>query len=70
MPQPFNIWMNIPLTPEGAIDWRPTVSSPGDRVTLRAEMDCIVVMSACPQDMVPINGADMTPVELAFEVAQ
>ena len=30
----------------------------------------IVVISACPEDMVPINGADMTPVELAFEVAQ
>jgi uncharacterized protein YcgI (DUF1989 family) len=70
VPQPFNVWMNIPLTPEGAIDWRPTVSAPGDRVTLRAERDCIVVLSACPQDMVPINGAGMTPVELAFEVAQ
>ena len=36
---------------------------------MRAEMDCIVVMSACPQDMIPINGADMRPVEIAFSVA-
>ena len=35
---------------------------------LRAELDCIIVMSACPQDMVPINGPDMEPVELHFQV--
>ena len=68
VPQPFNIWMNTPVQPDGSIDWLPTVSSPGDRVTLRAEMDCIVVMSACPQDMTPINGPDMKPVDLQFEV--
>jgi hypothetical protein len=70
VPQPFNVWMNIPLAPDWTIDWRPPVARPGDRVTLRAEMDCIVVMSACPQDLVPINGEDMTPVELQAEVVQ
>jgi len=37
-------------------------------VTLRAEMDLVIVFSACPQDMMPTNGADMTPkdVELVF----
>ena len=68
VPQPFNVWMNIPVGPDGAIAFLPTVSKPGDRLTLRAEIDCIVVMSACPQDMVPINGPDMRPVELHFEV--
>jgi uncharacterized protein YcgI (DUF1989 family) len=68
VPQPFNVWMNIPVGPDGAIEFRPTVSAPGDRVTLVAAMDCVVVMSACPQDMVPVNGADMRPVDLAFEV--
>ena len=38
-------------------------------MVLRAEIDCIVAMSACPQDMIPINGADMRPVEIAFSVA-
>ena len=68
VPQPLNIWMNIPVRSDGSIDWLPTVSRPGDRVTLRAEMDCIIVMSACPQDMVPINGPDMKPVDLHFQV--
>ena len=68
VPQPFNVWMNIPLAADWTIDWRPPVARPGDRITLQAEMDCIVVMSACPQDLVPINGEDMTPVELHAEV--
>ena len=69
VPQPFNVWMNIPVRQDGSIDWLPTVSKPGDRVTLRAEMDCLVVISACPQDMVPINGPDMRPMGLHFQVA-
>ncbi len=68
VPQPFNVWMNIPVRPDGAIAWLAPVAMPGDRVGLRAEMDCIVVLSACPQDLVPINGADMKPVEIEFEV--
>jgi uncharacterized protein YcgI (DUF1989 family) len=66
VPQSFNIWMNTPVRADGSIDWLPTVSKPGDQVRLRAEMDCLVVMSACPQDMVPINGPDMKPVDLHF----
>ena len=69
VPQPFNLWMNIPVGADAGIAWLPTVSRPGDRVVLRAEMDCIVAMSACPQDMIPINGADMRPVAIAFSVS-
>jgi uncharacterized protein YcgI (DUF1989 family) len=60
--------MNIPVGEGGAVDWLPPVSRPGDYVVLRAELDCIAVMSACPQDMVPINGAAMTPTEVHFQV--
>jgi len=68
IPAPLNLWMNIPINAEGGIDWCPTVSKPGDYVDMTAEMDCIAVMSACPQDIVPINGPDSTPVELHFEI--
>jgi uncharacterized protein YcgI (DUF1989 family) len=37
-------------------------------VRLRAAIDCIVVMSACPQDLIPINGKECTPVEVHYEV--
>jgi uncharacterized protein YcgI (DUF1989 family) len=47
--------MNIPVSPGGELAWRETVSKPGDSVTFRALVDCIMVMSACPQDVIPIN---------------
>lgn len=68
IPCPFNLWMNIPINKEYATDWCPPVSSAGDYADFRAEMDCIAVMSACPQDLVPVNGVDNTPVELHYEV--
>jgi uncharacterized protein YcgI (DUF1989 family) len=68
VPQPFNLWMNIPVGDDWGIGWKPPVSKAGDHVLLRAEMDCIVVMSACPQDIIPINGENCTPVEVAFVV--
>lgn len=67
-PSPLNLFMNIPMLDGNAIDFRPPVSTPGSFVTLRAEMDCVVAFSACPQDMIPINGADMTPVSAHFEI--
>ncbi|MGD1876454.1 MAG: DUF1989 domain-containing protein [Kiloniellaceae bacterium] len=68
VPQPLNLWMNIPVDDAWGIDWKPPVSQPGDHVLLRAEMDCIVAMSACPQDIIPINGEACTPVGVEFAV--
>lgn len=67
-PSPLNLWMNIPVDGDGRIQWLAPLSKAGDFVVLRAQMDCIVAMSACPQDMVPINGADCVPVEVQYEV--
>lgn len=70
VPAPLNIWMNTPVAADGSISWLAPVSSKGDRFVLRAEMDVVAVMSACPQDMVPINGADQMPHGLSFLVAE
>ena len=61
IPCPFNIWMNTPPLPDGSIAYLAPVSAPGDHVDLLAELDCIAVVSACPMDLLPINGADHTP---------
>jgi len=55
-PAPLNLFMNIPWTPEGALAWAEPASTPGSHVVLRAEMDLVVAFSACPQDILPING--------------
>ncbi|WP_322418776.1 urea carboxylase-associated family protein [Mesorhizobium huakuii] len=70
VPAPLNIWMNTPVAADGSISWLAPVSSSGDRFVLRAEIDVVAVMSACPQDMVPINGADQMPQSLAFIVGE
>jgi hypothetical protein len=48
--------------------WYRLTPRPGDRVELEAEMDCIVVLSACPHDIFPVNGADCTPKDVAYSV--
>jgi hypothetical protein len=67
-PSPLNLWMNTPVVDGLGLDWLPPVSRPGDYVVLRAELDCILAMSACPQDLVPINGANLSPTEAHFQV--
>lgn len=68
VPCPLNLYMNIPVKGDVQLDFCAPVSKPGDYVTLRAEMDCVVVFSACPQDMVPVNGASQTPTEAHFRI--
>ena len=65
-PSPLNLWMNIPVSADGSTGWGEPLSKPGDYVVLRAQMDCIVAMSACPQDMLPINGAACQPTEAHY----
>ena len=68
VPDPFNLWMNIPMTSDGKTSFKPTVSLPGDEMVFLALDDCIAVMSACPQDMNPINGYGGEPTEIHFRV--
>jgi len=66
VPQPFNLWMNVPIRRDYTIEWRGAASKAGDFVDLKAALDCVVVMSACPQDLTPVNGHN--PRELAFRL--
>ena len=68
VPSPLNLFMNIPWTQEGALSFEAPVTKPGDYVVLRAEQDVIVAFSACPQDILPINGRHTTPTEAHFKV--
>jgi uncharacterized protein YcgI (DUF1989 family) len=65
-PSPLNLFMHIPWTVEGVLSWEEPVSQPGSYVTLRAEMDAVIAFSACPQDILPINGRARQPTEAHF----
>ncbi len=67
-PSPLNLWMNIPVDGEGNTEWGVPASKPGDYVVLRAEMDCVVAMSCCPQDILPINGEAREPTEAHYRI--
>jgi hypothetical protein len=59
--------MNFPIEGNRLMLGTP-LSKPGDYVLLRALMNVIVIMSACPMDVVPINGPDCTPRAVHYEI--
>ena len=67
-PAPWNLFMNIPVAADGSLAFLPPISRPGSSITLRAEMDIVIAFSACPQDLIPINGAACIPMEAHFEL--
>lgn len=67
-PSPLNLFMNIPWTPDGALAWAEPLSTPGSYVVLRAEIDLVIAFSACPQDILPINGRTGHTTEAHFSV--
>jgi uncharacterized protein len=68
-PSPLNLFMNIPWSGPGDLSFEPPVSVPGSFVVLRAEMDLVIALSACPQDILVINGIGCSPTEAHFEVS-
>ena len=69
IPSPFNLWMNVPVAGNGNVSFAAPVSKPGDYVIFKAEKDCIAVMSACPQDVTPVNGNECIISDLEFIVS-
>jgi urea carboxylase-associated protein 1 len=65
----INFFMNVPVTPEGGLEFADGVSGAGKYVELRAERDTLVVISNCPQLNNPCNGYDPTPVRLIISPA-
>ncbi|ARN22847.1 urea amidolyase associated protein UAAP2 [Piscinibacter gummiphilus] len=61
-----NFFMNVPVTPEGGLEFADGVSGPGKYVELHAEMDVWMLVSNCPQLNNPCNAYNPTPVEFVF----
>lgn len=60
-PDPLNLFMSVETSPTGELSLNPSVAAPGSRVVLQAQQDLVLIVSACPQDLVPINGTDGPP---------
>ena len=60
----WNVFMHNRVTDEGAVVTDPAAHPAGSRIALRAEMDLVVLLSACPQDLTPCNDFDPTSMQL------
>jgi len=62
----INWFMNVPVEADGALGIVDGISRAGLTVTLRAEVDVLVLVSNCPQINNPCNGFDPTPIRIVI----
>lgn len=53
VPQPVNFFMNVAVLPDGSVRFGSPRTAADDFVLLRAFVDCLAVISACPQEWNP-----------------
>ena len=57
----FNVFMNVELFADGGFKIHPTEVAKDDHIDLRAEMDVLAAVSACPADTSPTNNFTSAP---------
>ncbi len=64
VPDPINLFQNTPVGADGSLGMEVSAAKAGDKVELRASMDALIAVSACPQDQNPINNWEVTDIRL------
>lgn len=64
VPQPFNIFGNVPIGADGSVLNGPAPSKKGDYIVMKAWIDVICAVSACPQQFNSISGWFPTEVQI------
>lgn len=63
LPHPINIFQNTPMRLDGTYaEFQPSPAKAGDKMVLKAMVDVVVVGSACPFDLQPLNGERLTDI--------
>lgn len=70
VPDPVNFFQNMPVGSDGQTTPLPALTEPGDSVTLVAETDVHVIVTACSMDLKPINGDRLGPLRLETDGRQ
>jgi uncharacterized protein YcgI (DUF1989 family) len=65
--EPFNLFQNGPVTSEGKMMVTDPLSKPGDRIVFEVLQDLVCAVSSCPQDIIPGNGLQVTPIGIRIE---
>ena len=64
LPSNINFFMNVPVTPQGGLQFADGISAAGRHVQLKALMDTLVLISNCPQLNNPCNAYNPTAVQV------
>jgi Uncharacterized conserved protein len=65
--QAMSISLNVSVSPDQTLVYAPPRSKAGDKVGFRAEMDVIVGVTACSDDMSACNNGQCKPIKIAIE---
>ncbi|MDQ2665305.1 MAG: urea carboxylase-associated family protein [Gemmatimonadota bacterium] len=68
IPTTLNVFMNVVVAPDGALDILPPLSRAGDYLLLRAEMDLIVGVTACSAEL--SNNGSFKPIDVELLSAE
>ncbi len=60
----LNLWLPSAVDPAGMLRWWPAWCRRGDRIDLRAELDLLVILSTCPDDLFGSSQYDPSPVRV------
>jgi len=70
IPDPINLFQSTRPKTDGTIDYQPAATQAGEHIALRALMDCLVALSACPFDGEingkKVNSPTCTPLQVEF----
>lgn len=61
VPTTFNIFMNVPVRPDGGLSVEVPKSRPGDHILFRAEMDLVIGLTACAAE--GTNNGRLKPID-------
>lgn len=64
IPTAFNVFMNVPVAQTGKIAVLPPLSTAGDTIRLRAQMDLLIGLTAC--SAYASNGGSFKPIDYAI----
>jgi len=60
----WNVFMHNRVTEDGKVVTDMASHPAGSTITLRAEADLVLLLSACPQDLTPCNAFNPTPMKI------
>ena len=65
----FNVFMNVEFDPSGSFEVKVPQTQAGDHIDLRAEMNIIAAVSACPNESSPVNNFRAKPLGMTVFAA-